>query len=56
MHVAVWLGVVLVVIWGILWLGFHIVSGLVHLVVMVGVVLIVWGLVNKGAKAVSGGS
>jgi len=56
MHPFVWFGVVLVVLWGVLWLGFHIVSGIVHLVVMVGVALIIWGLVKKGANAISGGS
>ena len=52
MHFFVWLGVALLVLWGILWLGFKIVSGLVHLIVLVAVVLIVWGLVKKGANAV----
>ena len=52
MHALVWLGVVLLVLWAILWLGFHIVSGLVHLLVIAAVVFIVWGLVKKGAHAV----
>lgn len=52
MHAFVWLGVVLLVLWAVLWLGFKIVSGLVHLLVIAAVVLIVWGLVKKGASAV----
>lgn len=53
MHPAVWIGVVLLVLWAVLWLGFKIVSGVVHLLVLAAVVLIVWGLVKKGARAVS---
>lgn len=51
MHV-VWIGMVLLVLWGILWLGFHIVSSLVHLIVVVAIAMIVWGLLKKGARAV----
>ncbi|HEY0971099.1 MAG TPA: hypothetical protein VGE02_09045 [Gemmatimonadales bacterium] len=52
MHALVWLGIVLLVLWAVLWLGFHIVSGIVHLLVIAAVVFIVWGLVKKGARAV----
>ena len=52
MHAFVWLGVVLLVLWAVLWLGFKIVSGIVHLLVIAAVVFIVWGLVKKGAHAV----
>ena len=52
MHAFVWLGVVLLALWAVLWLGFKILSGLVHLLVVAAVVLIVWGLVKKGAGAV----
>lgn len=46
------LGILLLVAWGVLWLGFNIVSGLVHVLVVVAVVLIIWGLVKRGARAV----
>jgi len=46
------LGVLLLAIWAVLWLGFHVVSGLIHLLVIVAVVMIVWGLVKRGASAV----
>jgi hypothetical protein len=52
-HPFVWLGVVLLVLWAVLWLGFKIVSGVVHLLVIAAVVFVVWGLVKKGANAVS---
>ena len=53
MHPLVWLGVVLLVLWAVLWLGFKIVSGVIHLLVIAGVVFLVWGLVKRGARAVS---
>lgn len=52
MHSFVWLGVVLLIVWAVLWLGFKIVSGVVHLLVLVAVIFIVWGLVKRGARAV----
>lgn len=53
MHVFVWLGVVLLALWAILWLGFKIVSGIVHLLIILAIAFIIWGLVKKGARAVS---
>jgi hypothetical protein len=44
------IGIALLVLWAVLWLGFKIVSGLVHLLVVVGVVLLIWGLVKRGAR------
>ena len=46
------LGILLVVAWAVLWLGFHIAGGLIHLLVVIGVVMLVWGLVKRGARAV----
>ena len=51
-HILGWLGIVLLVLWVVLWLGFKIVSAVVHLLVLIGVVLLIWGLVKKGARAV----
>ncbi len=48
----VWLGIALLVLWAVLWLGLKIVSGVIHLLVIAGVVLLVWGLVKRGARAV----
>jgi hypothetical protein len=45
-------GVVLLAAWAILWLGFHIVAGVIHLLAVVALVLIVWGLVKRGARAI----
>lgn len=53
MNPFVTLGVLLLAIWAVLWLGFHVVSGLIHLLVVVALIMIVWGLVKRGAAAVS---
>lgn len=47
-----WLGVILIVLWAVLWLGVKVVSGMIHLIVLVGLALLVWGLVRRGAGAV----
>lgn len=52
----VWVGIALLVLWAVLWLVFQVVSGLVHVIVLIAVVMIVWGLVKRGAAAVKGGS
>lgn len=52
MHGFVWLGMVLLAIWAVLWLGLKIASGVIHLIVLAAVVFIVWGLIKKGARAV----
>ena len=49
-----WLGAVLVVLWILGWLVFKIASGLIHLVLIIGIALFVWGLMKKGARAVRG--
>jgi hypothetical protein len=48
------IGIALIVLWAILWLGFRIVSGLVHLIVLVAIVLLIIGLVRRGASAIGG--
>lgn len=45
-------GIFLLVLWAVLWLGFKIVGGLVHLLVIVGVILLIWGLMKRGANAI----
>lgn len=53
MTALVWLGVVLLVLWAVIWLGFHIVVGAIHLLLIGGVALIIWGLVKKGTNAIT---
>jgi hypothetical protein len=52
MHALAWLGIALLALWAVLWLGFKIVSGVVHLLVIAGIILLIWGLVKRGAQAV----
>ena len=47
-----WIGILLFVLWAVLWLGFKIVSGVVHLLVILAVVFVAWGLVKRGARAI----
>ena len=44
----VWLGIALVVAWGVLWLGIKMAVFAVHLLLLAGLALIVWGLVQRG--------
>lgn len=50
MHPMVWLGVVLLILWGLAWLVFKVVSGLVHLLLILAVIFVIWGLVKRGAR------
>ena len=47
------LGITLLIAWVVLWLGFKIVSGIVHLLVVVGVILLVVGLLRRGARRIT---
>ena len=49
----VWLGIVLVVAWAFLWLGLKLATGLIHLVFVIGLALVIWGLVKRGARAIT---
>ncbi len=48
-----WLGVILLIAWAVMWLGLKMAFGLIHLLALIGIVLIVWGIVRRGASAVS---
>lgn len=50
MHPMVWLGVVLLILWALAWLVFKVVSGLVHLLLILAVIFVIWGLVKRGAR------
>lgn len=54
MNAKVLIGIVLLIAWGVLWLGMHIVSGAIHLLVVLALAFIVWGLVKRGASAITG--
>jgi hypothetical protein len=44
----VWLGIALVLAWAVLWLGIKMAVFAVHALLLIGVVLIVWGLLHRG--------
>jgi hypothetical protein len=56
MRALVTLGIILLVVWAILWIGFRIVSGLIHLLVVVAIILLIVGLLRRGASALGGRS
>jgi hypothetical protein len=56
MRILVTVGIILLVLWAILWIGFRIVSGLIHLLVIVAIVLLVLGLLRRGRAAIGGRS
>jgi hypothetical protein len=53
-QIMLWLGIALVVAWAFLWVGLKIATGLIHLVVIVGLALIIWGYIKRGARALTG--
>ena len=53
MQALVWLGIALVIFWAVLWLGLKIATGFIHLLFLVGLVLVVWGLIKRGARAIT---
>ena len=48
-----WLGIVLVVAWAFLWLGLKLATGLIHLLFIIGLALVIWGFIKRGARAIS---
>lgn len=50
MRLLAWLGIAMVLCWGLLWLGIKIAVGAVHLLLLLGLVLIVVGFL-RGWKA-----
>jgi hypothetical protein len=54
MRIWMGLGILLIVLWALLWLVFRIVSGLIHLLVVVALLLMLYGLLRRGARQVRG--
>ena len=51
MKLLVWIGIAMVISWGLLWLGIKIAVGAVHLLLLLGIVLIAWGLLRRGSSS-----
>jgi hypothetical protein len=47
MKVLVWIGLAMVVAWGILWLGIKMAIGAVHVLLILGLIAIAWGLFGR---------
>ena len=52
MRLLAWLGIVMVLCWGLLWLGIKIAVGAVHLLLVLGIVLIVAAFFRRGRAKV----
>lgn len=48
MKFLVWIGLAMVLCWAFLWLGIKMAVAAVHLVLVLGIVLIGWGLLHRG--------
>ncbi|HEU4486695.1 MAG TPA: hypothetical protein VFR96_14505 [Povalibacter sp.] len=46
MKILFWVGIAMVVAWAILWLGIKMAIGAVHALLVLGLIAIVWGLVQ----------
>ena len=49
MRLLAWVGIAMVLCWGLLWLGIKIAVGAVHLLLVLGLVLIVLGFIRGKA-------
>jgi hypothetical protein len=47
------LGILLLVVWAVAWLVFKTAGFLIHLLLIAGIIMLVIGLVKRGARAVS---
>jgi hypothetical protein len=50
MRTWVTLGIVVLALWAVLWLVFKVVGWMVHLLVLVGLALLLYGLVRRGVR------
>lgn len=48
MKFAIWIGIAMVICWAILWLGIKMAMAAVHLLLLVGAILIIWGMIQRG--------
>ncbi len=51
MKVLLWIGIVMVVSWGLLWLGVKIAVGAIHLLLILGIALIGWALIKSQTRS-----
>ena len=47
-----WIGLALIVLWLVLWLAVKVAVGAIHLIALLGLVLVVWGLLGGRNRTV----
>jgi hypothetical protein len=47
MKLLVWIGVAMMICWGILWFGIKLAIGAIHILLVLGLVLFCWGLLQR---------
>jgi uncharacterized membrane protein YqjE len=50
-HVLVWVGVAILVVWAVLWLSVKIAAIGVHLLLLLGLAFIIWGLMKRTSQS-----
>jgi len=50
MRVLIGIGILLLVLWVVLWIGLRIVGGLVHILVIAGAVFLIWGIARSALR------
>ena len=53
MQSLVWLGIVMVVLWVVMWIGLKVATGMIHVLVILGLAFVIWGLIKRGARAIT---
>ncbi len=54
MPLIVLVGILMIIAWAFLWLWLKIVSGLIHIIPIVALVFIIWGMLQRGKRALQG--
>ena len=47
MKLLVWIGIAMMVCWGVLWFGIELAIGAIHLLLVLGFALFCWGLLQR---------
>lgn len=51
MNVLVWIGVAMMICWGVLWFGIKLAVGAIHILLVLGLALAAWGLLQRHRAA-----
>jgi hypothetical protein len=47
MKLLVWIGIAMMLAWGVLWFGIKLAVGAIHLLLVLGLALLFWGLLQR---------